>query len=821
MRTAEASKGRMDADDRALRRLIRRESVQALLAHAPYRDAVIVGRSGAVLHGDPASDCGDWAEIRLDGDAVGRVCGKRADDLSAALSAIADLGSENRALASDALDRYRELSMLYNVTERILEAPDIQQVASLICDEALHFLRCDSVSVLLLNEETGRLELVQTRGPAYHSRSTFEVGDDIIGDVLRSGAGEIVNDVHIDPRHVNADNALRSIVCSPLRCKGRSIGVVVAGSETERHYKAGDLQLLNALASQAGSAIDVARLYGSLRRASARPADLIYGLDDHPPAPALLVLGAQHVFIAMISLVIPVLIAAEAGLSQGGTITLVAMSLIAMGVATLLQGGRFGPIGSGHLAPQITSAIYLPPTLTAVQLGGLGLAFGMVFLAGVVGLALSQIIGRLRKLFPPEVCGIVVLMVAFSLIRVALPRFVGSGHDYGVDPAVLTVGLLTLTTMVVTSVIGVGKIRLYSAILGVLVGYAAAIATGLLGRTELEQLMELPLFAVPSLPAFDLAFSPVLLIPFVVATLASNLKVVGLITSAQKTSDANWKRPDMRSIRGGIIADSIGNLSSGLLGGAPTSVGASNVGLAAATGATARRIALSVGMMFIALAFVPRATGAVALMPAPVMGAGLLFLGCFLVISGLTLIGSRLLDTRRTYVVGLSVLAGVGLDLMPETFAAAPGWASAFVSSPLAFATTLAVCLNMVLSIGVSRKARLELPTQASIQDAVFRFLEQRGAVWGARADVIRRATPAIVEWCEEVLQVAPQATFSIGVEFDEFRLVIDVRHNDAFPLGDDFPADRIAGHLRRRYDCSAKLLQRTPGTHIRFEFEH
>ena len=811
----------MDAGDRALRRVIRRQSVRALLARAPYRDAVIVGSSGAVVHGDPSSDCGDWTAIRLEGDTVGKVCGERADELSAALSAIADLENENRALASDTLGRYRELSMLYNVTERILDAPDIQQVAALICDEAQSFLRCDSVSVLLLNDETGRLELVRSRGPAYHSRSSFEVGDDIIGDVLRSGTGEIVNDVRNDPRHVRAENALRSIVCSPLRCKGRSIGIVVAGSESERHYNAGDLQLLNSLASQAASAIDVARLYGSLRRSSARPADLIYGLDDQPPAPALLVLSAQHVFIAMISLVIPVLIAAEAGLSRGGTNTLVAMSLLAMGVATLLQGRRCGPVGSGYLAPQITSAIYLSPTLTAVQIGGLGLAFGMVFLAGVIGLVLSQIIGRLRKLFPPEVCGIVVLMVAFSLIRVALPRFVGAGDDHGVDPAVLTVGLLTLTTMIVTSVIGVGKLRLYSAILGLLVGYAAAIAAGLLGRRELEHLMELPLFAVPSLPAFDLAFSPVLLIPFLVATLASNLKVVGLITSAQKTSDANWKRPDMRSIRGGIIADSIGNLFSGLLGGAPTSVGASNVGLAAATGATARRIGLSVGIMFITLAFVPRVTGAVALMPAPVIGAGLLFLACFLVISGLTLIGSRLLDTRRTYVVGLSVLAGVGLDLMPDTFAETPGWASAFVSSPLAFATTLAVCLNLVLSIGVSRKARLELLTQDAIQDAVFRFLEQRGAAWGARADVIRRATPAIVEWCEEVLQVAPQATFSIDLEFDEFRLGIDVRDNGALSLQEDFPVDRITGHLQRRYDCSAKLLKRTPGTHLRFDFEH
>ncbi len=811
----------MELDDRDLRRLIRRESVRSLLAQSGGQELAIIGRTGAVLYGDPACCVGEPADIELHGDVVGRVFGRHATAVANALSAIADLGIENRALAADALDKYRELSMLYSVSERLLEAPDTKQVAALICDEAMRFLRCDSVSVLLLNEETGRLECAHSRGPAYHSRSAFEVGEDIVGDVLRSGTGEIVNDLRADPRPVHADNALRSIVCSALRSKGRSIGVVVAGSEQVRHYNAGDLQLLNALASQAAGAIDVARLYGALKRSSARPADLIYGPDDRPPLPALMVLGAQHVFIATISLVVPVLIAMEAGLSRGGTITLVAMSLLAMGIVTLLQAGRYGPVGAGHLAPQITSAIYLPPTLAAVQLGGLGLAFGMLFVAGVVGLVLSQVIGRLRKLFPPEVCGVVVLMVAFSLIRVALPRLVGADSETSMDPTALMVGLLTLATMIGFSVIGAGSIRLYSTILGLLVGYVTAFAAGLLGGADVARLMELPLVATPSLPTFDFSFSPVLLIPFVVATLASNLKVVGLITSAQKTSDANWKRPDMRSIRGGIVADSIGNLSSSLLGGAPTSIGASNVALAAASGATARRIAFTTGGFFIALAFVPRATGAVALMPAPVMGAGLLFLACFLMISGLTLIGSRLLDLRRTYVIGLSVLAGIGLDLMPDTFTNAPAWASAFVSSPLAFATTLAVCLNLVLSVGVSRTAHLELAPGAPIQDSVFRFMEQRGAIWGARADVIRRATPAMVEWCEEVIHLAPQAQFTIDVEFDEFRLLIDVACDPAPMRGDEFPFDRIAGHLQRRYDCHVKSLNHTPGSHLRFEFEH
>src|SRR3546814_13298210 len=77
----------------------------------------------------------------------------------------------------------------------------------------------------------------------------------------------------------------------------------------------------------------------------------------------------------------------------------------------------------------------------------------------------------------------------------------------------------------------------------------------------------------------------------------------------------------MGSIRGGIVADSLGNVSSRLLGGVATSVGAGNIGLAAATGATSRSIGVAAGRTFIVPAFIPKLAGATALIPGPVMGA--------------------------------------------------------------------------------------------------------------------------------------------------------------------------------------------------------
>lgn len=810
-----------EVDDKVLRRLLRRERVREIIAQDAFGHSTITNGRGEVLIGDPAHRTGSPQNISVDGTIVGQVWGDEAPRLAALLNALIDLGFENRALATESLEKYRELSMLYNVSERLLAAPDVKGIASLVCDEAQRFLRSDSVSVLLLNEETGSLEIAQSRGRPFHSRSLVEVGDDPVGAVLRSGVGEIVNDVGADPRSVHHDNTLRSMICSPLKSSGRVLGVVVVGSESMRHFNAGDLQLLNALTAQAAAAIEVARLYTALNRTASKPADLIYGLNDRPPIGTLLMLGAQHVFIAFIMLVVPVLIALEAGLARLQVASVVSMSLIAMGIVTLLQIGRFGPIGAGYLAPQITSVIYLPPVLLAARAGGIGLVFGMTVLTGVFGLFLSQIIGRLRKLFPPEVCGVVVLMIGLSIIRVALPKFLGiEKGSPTADREALAVGLVTLTTMVGVTVVRLGHIRLYATIVGLLVGYLAAIALGIIDAAFFNELRDLPWFGMPAVPSLDLSFSPVLVVPFLIATIASNIKVVGLITSVQKSNDLNWKRPDMRSVRGGIVADSIGNISSGLLGGVGTSVGAGNIGLAAATGATSRIIGLVVGMMFIVLAFIPKLTGAIALMPAPVMGAGLLYTSCFLVISGLELIVLRLLDPRRTFVVGLSLLAGIGLDLMPDAFADAPAWAATFLGSPLALATTLAVFLNLLLGLGVSNKARLVLRNGATPDD-VLRFFDRWGGAWGARPDVIRRAGPATLELCEEIWSREGSTDVVIEIEFDEFHLSVDVGWTEQADQDTSGAVERMVGHLQRRYDCGARLQSDGPTCRMRFNFEH
>lgn len=799
----------MSRRDRTLRRLLRRQDLADELARQ-FPNVTITDAGGAVLFGGGAGD--GSAEIVSGNSLIGYVRGDNADDVARLLGLLATREHEARDLARESLDRYKELTMLYSISEKTVGSRGRADIAATICAEAARFLKCDSVAALVMNAGAGRLELVASAGAAFQDRSSRDIGTDVVAAVLDSGTGEIVNDIHADERGLDGSDALQAAICSPMKSGDRVIGVLVAGAGAGREFSAGDLQILNAMAAHCAAAMEVMRLDRDLKATERRPADIIYGLDDRPPPGIAVMLGLQHVLIAMMSMAYPVLVTLEAGGTRLQAASVVSMSLIAMAVATAVQTLRRGPVGSGHLAPYITSAIYLGPGLLAARVGGLGLVFGMTILAGFISLCLSQILRRFRRLFPPEVSGVVVLMVGISMVPVALTRLVGiGGADQVSEPREWLAGLITLATILLFTVLA-GRIRLYATAIGLAVGYASAAALGLFEAGLFVPVAELPVFGLLAPTWGDLSIEPLLIIPFVAAALASNVKDAGLLISAQKVNDARWQRPDTGSMSGGLAAGALGNIVAGALGGVGLGVSAGSIGLAAATGATARVIGLVTAAILLILALLPKVTAVLALIPSPVMGAGLIYVACHLVSSGTELIASRMLDARRIYVIGLPLLAGVGIISMPGLADAFPAWAATVIESPLATATILALLLNLILNVGVSNRATTRITLDANLGDAVAYFVDRKGASWGARRDVIDRASPAITDWLEELRETSDAA--DVDLFFDDFRFIATIR----LGANDYSVAERTADTIDHRYGCQHRLAG--DGT-ISLTFEH
>ena len=116
---------------------------------------------------------------------------------------------------------------------------------------------------------------------------------------------------------------------------------------------------------------------------STRPPELLYAVDETPPRAVLIVAALQHVALVSNSLVYPIILGQEAHLSPDRLLDFISLSMLALGLSTVLLCARTRFIGSGYLCPAAYTQIYLGPSVFAVQLGGLPLVFGMTFVAGI------------------------------------------------------------------------------------------------------------------------------------------------------------------------------------------------------------------------------------------------------------------------------------------------------------------------------------------------------------------------------------------------------------------------------------------------------
>ena len=336
-----------------------------------------------------------------------------------------------------------------------------------------------------------------------------------------------------------------------------------------------------------------------------KPTTLIYGVDDHPPLFVRLGVSVQHICLMFVGWLYIVVIVNSIGGTEAQAEDLIRMSMIAAGLATILQATR-GILGSGYFCPLSSSLTYLPSSILAARTGGLSLLFGMVAFSGAITGLLSRMTRHLRVLFPPEVTGLMVSMTGLQLVALGCPRFVGyAGSGWIPNSRTIVVGVITLAAMVGATVWTSGKLHVLPLLIGLSIGYGVSLALGEMPWNQFVRELGEPWMSLPHRAAVGISFRLSLVATFLIACLTANLKTVGDLTLCQKINDAEWKRTDMKSISGGILANGFGTFFSGISGGVAQNTVSSSVGLSLATGTTSRSIALPTGLMVIGLAFFP------------------------------------------------------------------------------------------------------------------------------------------------------------------------------------------------------------------------
>jgi hypothetical protein len=189
--------------------------------------------------------------ITVEGETVGWVEGDRTGRaIAAVLSYAVAREADKRSLAREALDRYRELSLVYQLAERLSGELEVEAIARVVVAEASRLPAGGEGFVLIATPD--RLGSVAGDGPEL---GHVEVGTGIVGTIAATGVAEEVNDVQADRRATDAERRYSALIAAPIVARGRTIGVVGALGSRPVTYQAADLKLIAAIAAIAGPAI--------------------------------------------------------------------------------------------------------------------------------------------------------------------------------------------------------------------------------------------------------------------------------------------------------------------------------------------------------------------------------------------------------------------------------------------------------------------------------------------------------------------------------------------------------------------------------------
>jgi adenylate cyclase len=217
----------------------------------------ILSADGEVILGRGFGQAAERIPVILKDEVLGWVAGDGAlDSVAALLRLLAGREQEKRELARETLEKYREIHLLYRMSELVAEKLDLAGVAGLVIEEARRTIPATGASVMLADPVTGVLEVAAGFGGEHPAKTVLGPGEGVAGSVMASGRAELLNNARVDPRFKPGSFEVHALMCAPLRCKDKTRGVINMSHKAGVEYTAADLQLLSALAAQAASAIE-------------------------------------------------------------------------------------------------------------------------------------------------------------------------------------------------------------------------------------------------------------------------------------------------------------------------------------------------------------------------------------------------------------------------------------------------------------------------------------------------------------------------------------------------------------------------------------
>jgi len=387
--------------------------------------------------------------------------------------------------------------------------------------------------------------------------------------------------------------------------------------------------------------------------------------------------------------------------------------------------GRKLYLGSGVLSVMGTSFTFLPIFELAIrQMMSEGIdgrvAFGKMLGTSMICCLLELFLSVLpvkaiQKIFPPIVSSVTVMLIGVALTGTGMKYWGGgvvcaemiwqehqsvvnlletTGSSFGPGPSpicqagdvrlgygspeLIGLGFSVLCFLVFIEIFGSIFMKNINVILALLFGYMIAGVTSYNDNGTLEK------YVVPTnidiakpitflwVESFPLGFYGPAVFPLLIAYIVTTVETVGDISAVFDASEIKTQgnAEYEESIQGGLFADAINSLLSGLFTSMPNTTFSQNNGVIALTRCASRRAGYACGFWLILMGIFGKIGGIITSIPDCVIGGMTIFLFCNVLISGISLAASNLdMSSRRVkFILGLSLAVGVGVTVWPFAF---------------------------------------------------------------------------------------------------------------------------------------------------------
>ena len=447
-----------------------------------------------------------------------------------------------------------------------------------------------------------------------------------------------------------------------------------------------------------------------------------YEPPDKPSQALSFGLAAQLVALTCAGIIItPVIVIRAAGGSDAYTAWAVFAALLVSGVTSVLQARRVGPVGMGYPVVMGTSAAFIAVSVTAIAQGGPAMLATLVILSALTQFLLASRLQWLRHVITPTVAGTVVMLIAVTVMPIVFDQLKQVPADAPGLAGPASAGL-TLLVIAVMALRTTGWLRLWVPMIGLGVGCAVSAMFGLYDFGRIAEADWIGFPAATAWPGFDLSFDATfwaLLPAFILVTLIGAIETIGDSAAVQ---DVSWRRPratNYQEVQGGVAADGVGNLLSGLAGTVPNTTYSSSVSVIELTGVAARSVGVWIGVLFVAIALLPKLAAVMLAIPGPVVAAYLLILLAILFVLGLKMVVKDGLDYRKGIIVGVSFWVGVGFQ-QEAIFADQLGeWWGSLLGNGMTTGGLTAMLLTGLLQVIGSKRRTIETTLNAKAFPAV------------------------------------------------------------------------------------------------------